>query len=313
MATTPIRDQVEARFRADLANARPDYRERLVAFRLGIFDRYQREHLGDPHFISQLLSPKPEIFRQRLSELLLADWLWRNGFTLTSPPLGHGPDFLVSKGQHRAWLELYTAEPKGIDAADLTPPTAGEFRVRDEPFQERLLRWTQGLQIKRLQLEQHMADGIVKPGEAHVIAINSYLLNPLWPDITGVSGRPVPVELGFGAGPRAITWHPDGGFEKHFHTTYRASVPKSKDNPAPIDTHVFHDPEFQRVSAVLGVSLNDFGFEGNPYPSAVVHNPNAVNRIPSCWLPATEHWTGKDHGEHWQLRRHHAPGRRRHR
>lgn len=308
-----MRDQVEARFRAAWPNARPDIRERLVAFYLGIFDRYMQEHLGDPHFITELLSTDAEVFRQRLSELLMANWLWRNGFTLSSPPNGHGPDFLVQKGDHRAWLELHTPKPNGLDEADLTPPRDGEFRVRDEPNHERLMRWTQGLQSKRQQLEKHIAQGIVKPGDAHVIAINAYLLNPMWHYITGVSQHPIPLELGFGVGARAINWRPDKGFEKHFHTTFRPSVPKSEENPAPIDTHVFHDPAFNRVSAVLGVSLTDHGYEGKPYPSAVVHNPNALHRIPSCWLPSLEHWTGKDHGDQWLLRRHHAPGRRRHR
>lgn len=311
MVTAPIRDQVEACFRADWPNARPEIRERLVTFLLGIFDRYLQEHLDDPHFVQELLSSKPEVFRQRLSELLMAEWLWRNGFSLTSPAKGHGPDFLVQKGRHRAWLELYTPEPQGIDPLDLTPPVAGEFRVRDEPFKERLLRWTQGLQSKRAQLEKHIAQGIVRPGEPCVIAINGYMLNPVWSDITGISGRPVPVELGFGAGPRAITWRPESGFDKQFHTTYRPTVVKS--TTANVDTHVFQDPRFNLVSAVLGVALHDHGYAGKPYPSVVAYNPSAINRIPSCWLPSLEHWTGRDQGEHWVLRRHHAPGRRRHR
>jgi hypothetical protein len=309
MAMTPIRDQVEARFLVAWPNARPEIRARLVAFLLGVFDRYLQEHLDDPHFITELLSTKPEVFRQRLSELLMADWLWRNGFSLTSPSKGHGPDFRVQKGRHSAWLELYTPEPQGIDPLDLTSPAAGEFRARSEPFKERLLRWTQGLQGKRAQLEKHITAGIVKPGEACVIAINAQMLNPIWSDITGISGRPVPVELGFGAGPRAVTWRPDTGFEMHFHTTYRPTVVKT--TTANVDTHVFQDPQFNHVSAVLGVALHDHGYEGKPYPSAVVHNPNAETRLPSCWLPSLEHWTGKDYGTHWRLRRHHPPKRRR--
>lgn len=311
MVTLTNRDQVEGRFRAAWSNARPEIRERLLTFLLGVFDRYLQEHLDDPHFIAELLSPKPEVFRQRLSELLMAEWLWRNGFSLTSPAKGHGPDFLIKKGKHQAWLELYTPEPNGIDPLDLTPPIQGQFRVRDEPFQPRLLRWTQGLQSKRAQLEKHISQGIVKPREPCVIAINGFLLNPIWGDITGISGRPVPVELGFGAGPRAVRWRPESGFENHFHTTYRPTVAKSK--TANVDTHVFQDHRFKIVSAVLGTALNDHGFEGKPYPSVVVHNPNAVTRIPSCWLPSMEHWTGKDQGDYWQLRRHHAPGRRRQR
>jgi len=306
---TGVRNKVEARFYAAWPNARPGLLVDRVSFLLDVFDRYTAEGLGDPHFVRQLLSTKAEVFRQRLSELLMADWLWRNGFTLSIPAKGHGPDFLVQKGKRRAWLELCSPEPVGIDPIDLTQPKPGDSPVRSEPFNERLLRWTQGLQTKRLQLDAHIQAGIVKPEDAHVIAIDGYMLNPVWADITGISGRPVPVELGFGAGPRAINWRPDSGFEAHFHTTYRDHI--QKPNKAIVGTHVFADPRFNRVSAILGVALHDNGFAGRRYASAVVHNPSAKNRIPTCWLPSDEHWTGKDHVDHWQLRRHHAPGRRR--
>ena len=85
----------------------------------------------------------------------------------------------------------------------------------------------------------------------------------------------------------------------------------AKSTTVTVDTHVFQNPQFNLVSAVLGVALHDHGYEGKPYPSAVVHNPNAVNRIPTCWLPSLEHWTGKDQEDHWQLRSHRAPRRRR--
>lgn len=305
------RRAVEARFRSEWPQAVPERLEKIVEFLLRIFDRYVADHLADPHFISELLSPTPGGFRQRISELLMAEWLWRNGFALTCPANGHGPDFLLRKGRHRAWLELTSPEPSGIDPVHLTPPQLGESRVLSEPFDQRLLRWTQALQAKQLQLQAHIEAGIVLPGDAYVIAVNGFMLNPVWSDIMGVSGRPVPIELGFGAGPLAVSWTPDAGFDAQLHTTYRGCIRKL--NNAPVSSHLFKWPAFDHVSAILGVSLDNNGAFGRPYSSAVVYNPRAIRRIPTCWLPAGEHWTGKDCVSHWRLRRHHAPRRRCHR
>lgn len=305
------RSSVEERFRSEWSHAHPERLEKIVGFLLRIFDGYMADHLADPHFTSELLSATPGGFRQRLGELLMAEWLWRNGFTLTSPANGRGPDFFLRKGGHRTWLELSSPEPIGIDPVHLIPPQPGESRVLSEPFNERLLRWTQALKAKQKQLQDHIEAGIVQPGDAYVIAIDGFMLNPVWSHITGVSGRPVPVELGFGAGPLAVNWTPDAGFEAQLHTTYRGCIRKL--NNAPVSSHLFKDPEFNRVSAILGVSLDNNGAFGRSYSSAVVYNPQAIRRIPTCWLPAGEHWTGKDCVSHWRLRRHHAPRRRCHR
>ena len=301
------RDQVEARFRAAWPNTKPVALERRISFLMHVLSRYTREFLDDPHFIQQIISINPVIFEQRLSELLLAEWLWRHGFTLASPPKGHGPDFLATKGRHTAWIELVSPEPIGIDPKDLSPPQPGTFEVREVPFAARTLRWTSGLQAKQQQLVGHIQAGIVKPGDAYVIAVNARLLDPVWSDINGISRRPVPLEVAFGVGPMAIDFSRATGKAVGSRTTYRANI--AKKNGSPVDTHVFLDPAFNRVSAILGVALHDAGAFGRPYPAAAIYNPHAEIRVPTYWLPGQQHWTGKDHGDHWLLRRQHSPGR----
>lgn len=301
------RDQVEGRLRAAWPNAKPEGLERRVGFLLRIFDRYVRERLGDPHYLKQLTSNNSVIFEQRLSELLLAEWLWRHGFTLTSPPKGHGPDFKATKGRHTAWIELVSPEPIGIDPKDLSVPQPGIFDVRDVPFAARTLRWTHGLQAKQQQLAGHIQAGIVKPEDAYVIAVNARLLDPVWSDINGISTRPMPLEIGFGVGPMAIDFSRVTGKAVGSRTTYRANIVNR--NGSPVDTNVFLDTAFNRVSAILGVALHDGAAFGRLYPSAVVYNPHANVRVPTCWLPGLQHWTGKDHGDHWRLRRHHSAKR----
>jgi hypothetical protein len=304
------RAKIEQRLQSTWPNAKPDRRGELVAFLVAAYDRYQAEGLGDAHFSVELLSTSSTTFQQRLSELLLAEWLWRHGFTLSTPLNGHGPDFKASKGAHTAWIELVTPEPTGIPIQDLALPVPGAPGiVRSVPHKERALRWTAGLQAKQQQLAQHVQAGIVQPGDACVIAVNARLLDPYWIDIHGISRRPVPVELGFGMGTTAIEIDRTTAKAIGAHTTYRADIVNK--NGAPVGTHVFLDPAFAQVSAILGVALHDFAAFGRPYPSAVVYNPNADTRVPTCWLPGDQHWTGKDLGDHWRLRRHHSPARSR--
>jgi hypothetical protein len=301
------RADVEQRLQLAWPNAAPGSRGKLLSFFMATYDRYLAERLGDAHFSVQLLSDISATFQQRLSELLLAEWLWRHGFRLSTPVKGHGPDFKATKGRHTAWIELVSPEPIGIDPKDLTVPQPGVFNVRDVPFAARTLRWTHGLQAKQHQLAGHIQAGIVKPDDAYVIAVNARLLDPIWSDISGISRRPVPLEIGFGVGPMAIDLSRATGKVVGSRTTYRANIVNR--NGAPVDTNVFLDTAFNRVSAILGVALHDGAASGRVYPSAVVYNPHADVRVPTCWLPGLQHWTGKDFGDHWRLRRHHSPAR----
>jgi hypothetical protein len=301
------RADVEQRLQLAWPNATPGRSGELVAFVMAAYDRYQTEELGDEHFSVELLSTSSNTFQQRLSELLLAEWLWRHSFTLTCPPKGHGPDFKATKGRHTAWIELVSPEPIGIDPKDLTVPQPGVFNVRAVPFAARMLRWTHVLQAKQQQLVGHIQAGIVKPDDAYVIAVNARLLDPIWSDISGISRWPVPLEIGFGVGPMAIDFSRATGKAVGSRTTYRANIVNR--NGAPVDTNVFLDTAFNRVSAILGIALHDGAVSGRLYPSAVVYNPHADVRVPTCWLPGLQHWTGKDHGDHWRLRRHHSAKR----
>lgn len=297
------RKLVENRLRQAWPDAGTSQQEKLVTFLLAAYDRYHEESLGDNHFSSEFLSESPLTFQQRLSELLMAEWLWRHGFNLSSSPKGHGPDFKVEKGGQSAWIELVSPEPKGLALEDVTVPAPGELRkARSVPHSARALCWTSSLRAKRQQLERHVAANIVMPGDIYVIAVNARMLvSPYFGDISGISRLPMPVELGFGVGPTAIEIDPITTKAVGSHVIYRADIPNR--NGSPVDTHVFLDPAYVSVSAVLGVCFHDFAAFGRSYPSAVAHNPKAVTQLPQLWLPCDEHWMGIDYRDHWKLTR----------
>jgi type I restriction enzyme S subunit len=57
-------------------------------------------------------------------------------------------------------------------------------------------------------------------------------------------------------------------------------------NRAQVPALVFLDPRFNAVSAIWALDLNGGSAIGNSEPSAVVHNPNALNPVPIGFLPA---------------------------
>lgn len=296
------RQQVEARLAQHWQEATTTNRARLVNFVMTIYDRYLDEQLQDGPFMGGLLSNNTYAFQQRLSELLMAEWLWRDGFMLTAAPKGKGPDFRVHKEGHSAWIELVSPEPIDLAPEDVTLPAAGEFReARSVPHLQRMLRWTTGLKTKLEQFQKYQTEGVVSPDDICVIAVNARMLD-LYPfDIAGNSKLPVPVELGFGVGPLAIEIDATNPKTVSSRITYRSTI--ANRNSKPVDTHLFLDPTYSAVSAILGISMHDFAAFDRPYPSAVAYNPIAKRSLPSLWLPGGDHWTAQVHDDHWAITR----------
>lgn len=57
-------------------------------------------------------------------------------------------------------------------------------------------------------------------------------------------------------------------------------------NRFPVPTFTFLDLRFKLVSAIWAVDFNCEAIIGNSEPSAVIHNPDALNPLPSGFLPA---------------------------
>ena len=198
---TIARQHIVERFEAYCPN--PKGRAAVVKFMMDIYDRYKDEKLADRHFDRQLIGPDDDVFQQRLSELLMASWLWKDGFTLSSKSVG--PDFRAVKNGMTTWIELITPKPTGDELPNYARPLQrGEVDVRNVPSKEIQLRWLSGILDKRKQMERHVKANIIQPNDCYVIALNKRLLDRFNFDVNGISQRPMPVEVGFGVGPLAI-------------------------------------------------------------------------------------------------------------
>ena len=225
MARAPkiTRDQVIRRFEEFCPNEKN--RPKVVAFMMDIYDRFKCDGLADKGFDSQLVGRSDDQFQERLSELLLAHWLWEDGFTLTSND--EGPDFRAAKGDWFVWIELVTPLPTSDAHRDYARPLQrGETDVRTVPVTDIKLRWLSVLANKKRQMDQHVEKGIVGPSDPYVIAVNKRRLDRFNWDVNGISQHPLPVEVGFGLGPRVFQIDRTTGKPLDFGYQQRSEVTK---------------------------------------------------------------------------------------
>ncbi|WP_122319552.1 hypothetical protein [Pseudomonas syringae group genomosp. 3] len=284
-----LRQKVIDQFIRHWSNARPENAKTVVEHLTNLYDKFHSHGLTDRIFEKEITSGDINRYTQRTAELLLADMLWQDGFTLRSE--NSGPDFRATKNGFSAWIELHTPEPKGIPVEYFQ--TTKEPIVKGVPFDEISLRWTAAFSEKKSKLRGYLESGIVKPSDPYVIAINAHLLSRRpFHGLNGVSGKPVPVEILFSVGPRQIHIDRMSGTIVDQSHAHRPSIPKAGSvNKVPADS--FLDPENISISAVLGVDLLEQTVLKAVHPSAVVYNPQAINPIPLNWLSAQEQWACK--------------------
>ncbi|MFN7011364.1 MAG: hypothetical protein ACK4PN_15150 [Allorhizobium sp.] len=244
----------------------------------------------------RLCSSDDNQFWPIFSEALVADRLFKAN--LTPQHREPGPDFLLELDGRRHWIEVITPQPNGI------PDDWVKRGIKDEgafhyPAEEILLRWTAAIKEKAEKLlgvpgnaarPGYIASGIVGPEDVYVIAVNGLRLRMGaatgidFPQLEGISQFPVAVEATYSVGPYAITVNrttleQTGAGHKH-----RKEIERTNRPPVPADT--FHDPRFAPISAVWALDLGPTAFVDQEQPMAVVHNPNARNRLSQGLLPA---------------------------
>jgi hypothetical protein len=286
MAFHPLRKKVIEKFVEGWSRARPENATLAVERLTELYDRFQEAGLADRIFEQQLTSGQPFTYAQRVGELLLADMLWRDGFSLESK--NEGPDFLATKDGKSAWIELQTPEPAGIAKDYLAKFRTGQ--VRSVPHAAINLRWTNAVAEKTNKLRGYLESGVVKAGEPYIIAINSRLLNPFTMDgLNGVSGKPIAVEVLFSVGPIQIQIDRSSGDIVDQSHQHRPVLDKpGTENKVPSDT--FLNEQNACISAVLGLDLLEHVTLGGQHPSVLVYNPLAANPIAPRWIEAQEHW-----------------------
>lgn len=278
----------------------------VINFLVCTYDRFRAEGLADDHFEIQLTSGDPNTYTQRVSELLLAELLWSDGFHLSSN--AKGPDFKASKGGKSAWVELVTPT-QSVELADLLAPVSSGTLLRSFPHEEINLRWTSVISEKSQKLlgdasgkkKGYIADGIVAPNDTYIIAVNSRLLerSPSG-GLYGVSQFPAPVEVLFGIGPIEVVLSRETGDIEEQRNEHRPILIKKKTG-APIPANTFLDPNYSQISSVLGLSLSEAMPLGYGHFSELVHNPQAKNPTPLGWITGTREWICDLKADHYSV------------
>lgn len=267
----------------------PALRERLIS----ISQEYLDSGYGDANAEQRLCSNDTHTYWQQLSEVLLAHQLIVVDLGITHQTTG--PDFCIEFEGRRVWIEVITPTPVNIPAAWLAPTSNG---VRDFPHEEILLRWTAAIKQKvevllgnDRDLPGYLPSGIVAPGDCYVIAINGRLLRDhdgVIDALTGISQFPFAVEATLAVGPlqvrinrQTLEASPPDHQQRYF-------IHKPKGQPVP--AYTFLDARYTPVSAVWATDIDEFSLLGYSAKMVVVHNPLAVNPIPSGLLPALEEY-----------------------
>jgi hypothetical protein len=196
-----------------------------------------------------------------------------------------GPDIFVSDPD--IWLEAVVVRPgAGPDALD-TELELG--KVYDYDPDGLVLRLRSVIRDKSVKLEAYIADGIVKPAQATVIAVSGVALP--WRYKYCGSYPPEIVRAVFPANHQVIGIDKRTLARTDHYLEYRDSIQKALG--AAVSTDVFLDPAFAHVSAVLydeacwvGCSRHHPGIDFK-----IVHNPKAAMALPDGWYPrGDEYW-----------------------
>lgn len=296
MRQHPLREYVIKKFVESWSRARPSTRADAVEKLTELYDRFKEAGLADRHFETELCRGPAAAYSQRVGEMLLADYLWRDGFKLCSKAVG--PDFFAEKNGESMWVELHTPEPAGV------PSEYFEFipgRVFNVPHTELSLRWTSAFSEKKRKFDKYIDNGVVGGSDRCVIAINASLLNRRGcPDFRGVSTLPVPVEIMFGLGANQVVIDRFTGDVVAQDFECRPYILKGSGVSVPSNS--FFAEENKGISAVLGVVLSEQSMLAGEYVSAMIYNPFAEVPLALKVLRATEHWVCREAGQDYVIK-----------
>lgn len=286
--------QLEKRFPGD--------HPRAVAMRRHIANmcaEFVESGLADPKFVSELMSESDQKFWACVSEALVANRLRDKQFGKRKA-VGAGPDFLVMDGDRKIWIEVICPEPTGLPTEWLDPKINEAVSF---PHEEILLRWTSAIKAKSERLvgsedgtrKGYIASGVVDPADSYVIAVNGcQLRSGPFPALLGISQFPFAAEAVFPVGPYQLQISRDTPKVVDRGHQHRPFVLNK--NRAEVPALAFLDPRFNSVSAVWALDLNGSSAIGNSEPSAIIHNPNALNPVPVGFLPADDEYVATPFG-----------------
>jgi hypothetical protein len=199
-----------------------------------------------------------------------------------------GPDLCTPNPD--VWVEAVVVRPgNGPDALD----TELEFgKVYDYNPDGLVLRLRSVIQDKSAKLQKYIAEGIVKPGQATVIAISGVALP--WRYKYSGGYPPEIVRAVYPANHRVIEIDKRTLTQTDHYLERRDTIRKALG--APVSTDIFLDCAFTYVSAVLYDESCWVG-QSKHHPGVdfkVVHNANASTPLPDGWYPAGDEYWWRD-------------------
>ena len=176
-------------------NVRDAKTERLEEIRKHCEDLWREfQDYADGHFVSEF----SRHFHQRWFEMYLAVSLLRRGIQIQSH--GDGPDILLDLGDRRIWIEAVCATAGEAGLPDSVPQTP-LGKVARVPIREYVLRIRTSLHDKARKFQTYIDKGTVCAHDTLTIAINTYGIDGIIPDIEDIMMRAL-----YGRGDRILTF-----------------------------------------------------------------------------------------------------------
>jgi hypothetical protein len=221
--------------------------------------------LADPH----LRQDARVNFQQRFWEMYLGVTLLERGITLTRHGAA-GPEYYATIRGRRIWIEAIA--PKPGEGVDRVPDfNFGAPIAEKVPTAKILLRFTHAFEAKRERYLFALKRGIIQPGDAYVLAVNSGGIPRARLHSTDL---PYVVQAFLAVGSLHVILDSNTGQIVDRFRGHQPSVKKG--NQTEISTGAFLDDEAAFCSAIL-----HSGVDCANHPSdlggdfAVVHNPRA--------------------------------------
>lgn len=238
---------------------------RHVIALLGEFEPYI-----DPGFSKDIFGGDASKFQQRYWEMALGCHLM-DLFNIRPKQSPAGPDFSFAIDQLCVHIEAIAPERSD----DIIEWYEKEARDRSSWFSPRVfhLRWTHAISAKSHKFEKYKIQGIVRPNDVCIIAVNSGLLGSLGQ--VGNSNYPAVVDVVFGAGAEYVKI--DVGTLTVIETGYRHEPFIEKNRHTLVEKRFFTSEAHSHISAILTSSATP----ENPTKSIIcVHNPFSINPLP---------------------------------
>lgn len=236
---------------------------------------------ADAPFLDQIA--RAPNFHSRFWEMYFTAYLVVAGHSPSCPK--PGPDVRLTKDGGTVVFEATAPTPGDPALRDSVPPLdidSGESSPCPDP--RTILRYRQAFREKAdTQYHNHLAEGLITGTDPYVIALNGgSMLDSRVDRNTGILASL------FGLGAELAQLGPDGRVSEVFLSYYPIT---RKTSGGPVATDVFRTPNHSQISAVLfsGVdAANPLELTGQDF--VFIHNPYAVNPVPTWCLPEIREW-----------------------